>query len=156
VRSLHNHYIWRLLWLHQPSSRNWVTKKVCLGYAKGVGRGVWTKRGICPSTWQKDTLGPFSDSCIYELASMWLGHGVCNVMKWVERLVKRGWTRYGDIGDLTSDKIYYRVTKGIEYCVYGSTKSFVECTWINMAFQNPMLIIDQRGVSIMSGVFLGP
>jgi hypothetical protein len=31
--------------------------------------------------------------------------GVCNVMKWVERLVRQGWTRYRDIGDLTSDKI---------------------------------------------------
>jgi hypothetical protein len=48
------------------------------------------------------------------------------------------------------------VTKGIEYCVYGSKKSFVECTGINMAFENPMLIIDQRGVSIMSSVFLDP
>jgi hypothetical protein len=45
-----NRYIWRLLWLHQPSSRNWLTEKVYIGYAKGVGWGVWTKRGICPST----------------------------------------------------------------------------------------------------------
>jgi hypothetical protein len=48
------------------------------------------------------------------------------------------------------------MTKGIEYRVYESTKSFVECTGISMVFQNPLLIIDQRGVSIMSGVFLDP
>jgi hypothetical protein len=87
-----NHYIWRLLWLHQLSSHNWVTKKVSLGYAKRVGRGVWTKSRICPSTWRIHTLGPLDDSCIYELASMWLGHGVCNVMKRVEGLVRQGWT----------------------------------------------------------------
>jgi hypothetical protein len=66
VRSLHNHYIWRLLWLHQPLLRNWVTEKVSLGYAKGVGWGVCTKSGICPSTWQIDTLGPLGDNCINE------------------------------------------------------------------------------------------
>jgi hypothetical protein len=75
------HYCRRMLWLHQPSSHNWVTEKVSLVYAKGVGRDVWTKSGICPSTWRIDTLGPLGDNCIYELASMWLGHGVCNVMR---------------------------------------------------------------------------
>jgi hypothetical protein len=29
---------------------------------------------------------------------------------------------------------------------------FVECTGVNMAFQIPVLIIDWRGVLIMSGV----
>ena len=29
---------------------------------------------------------------------------------------------------------------------------FVECTGVNMAFQIPLLIIDRREVSIMSGV----
>jgi hypothetical protein len=42
------------------------------------------------------------------------------------------------------------------YGVYGSTKSFVECIGINTVFQNRLLVIDQRGVSIMSGVFLDP
>jgi hypothetical protein len=33
----------------------------------------------------------------------------------------------------------------------GSTKSFVEYIGINMVFQNPLLIIDWRGVLIMFG-----
>jgi hypothetical protein len=47
------------------------------------------------------------------------------------------------------------IIKGMGYDVYGSTKSFVECTGIIMVFQNRLLIIDRRGVSIMSRVFLG-
>jgi hypothetical protein len=48
------------------------------------------------------------------------------------------------------------ITKGMGYDVYGSTKSFVEYTGISMVFQNRLLIIDRRGVSIMSRVFLDP
>ena len=33
-----------------------------------------------------------------------------------------------------------------------ATKNFVERTWAIMGFQIPLLVIDQRGVSIMSGV----
>jgi hypothetical protein len=39
------------------------------------------------------------------------------------------------------------------YDVYRSTMIIVECTWVSTAFQSPLLIIDRRGVSIMSGVF---
>jgi hypothetical protein len=46
--------------------------------------------------------------------------------------------------------------QGMGYDVYGSTKSFVECTEINTIFHNRLLVIDRRGVSIMSGVFLDP
>jgi hypothetical protein len=46
--------------------------------------------------------------------------------------------------------------KGIGYNVYRSTKSFVECTGISKVFQNQLLVIDQRVVSIMPGVFLDP
>jgi hypothetical protein len=37
---------------------------------------------------------------------------------------------------------------------YESTMLFMECTWVNMAFSIPLLIIDWRGVSIMSGVLM--
>jgi hypothetical protein len=67
-----NHYIWRLLWLHQPSSRNWLTEKVYIGYAKGVGWGVWTKSGICSSKWRK-ILWAHSVRFI-QCCNMWLGH----------------------------------------------------------------------------------
>jgi hypothetical protein len=45
------------------------------------------------------------------------------------------------------------MTKGIGHDIYGSMKSFVEYTGISMVFQNRLLVIDRRGVSIMSGVF---
>jgi hypothetical protein len=48
------------------------------------------------------------------------------------------------------------MTRGMGYDIYGSTKSFVERTGISTVFQNRLLVIDQRGVSIMSGVFLDP
>ena len=35
-----------------------------------------------------------------------------------------------------------------------ATKNFVERTGAIMGFQIPLLVIDQRGVSIMSGVIL--
>jgi hypothetical protein len=46
--------------------------------------------------------------------------------------------------------------KGMGYNVYRSTKSFVECIGISKVFQNQLLVIDQRVVSIMPGVFLDP
>ena len=33
------------------------------------------------------------------------------------------------------------------------TKIIVERTWAIMGFQIPLLVIDRRGVSVMSGVF---
>jgi hypothetical protein len=46
----------------------------------------------------------------------------------------------------------YRETKWIRLDIYGSIMILMECTGVNMAFQIPLLIIDQRGVSIMYGV----
>jgi hypothetical protein len=48
------------------------------------------------------------------------------------------------------------MTKEMGYGVYGSTKSFVECTGIGTVFQNRLLVIDRRVVSIIPGVFLDP
>jgi hypothetical protein len=74
-------------------------------------------------------------------------------MSWNELkdLSDEGEQQYGDIGDLTSDKIWYRETKGIEYWVYGIIEEFRGIHRDRIVFQNPLLIIVQRGVSIMSG-----
>jgi hypothetical protein len=80
-------------------------KKVSLGYAKGVGWSVCTKSGICPSTWRIDTLGPLGDKCIYEACKCMTRSQRMQCHRRVKRLVKRGRTRYIDIGDLTSEKI---------------------------------------------------
>jgi hypothetical protein len=80
-------------------------KKMSLGYTKGVGWGVCTKSGICPSTWQIDTLSPLDDNCIYEACKRVTRSRRMQCHRRVKRLVRRGWTWYSDIGDLTSDKI---------------------------------------------------
>ena len=47
---------------------------------------------------------------------------------------------------------WYRVTKGMVNDVkVQATKNFVERTGAIMGFQIPLLVIDRRGVSIMSG-----
>jgi hypothetical protein len=48
----------------------------------------------------------------------------------------------------------YHETKGIEYCVYGIGEEFHEMHRDQYGFLEPMLIIDRRGVSIMSGYSL--
>jgi hypothetical protein len=57
-------------------------------------------------------------------------------------LSDEGEQQYGDIGDLTSDKIWYRETKGIEYRLYRIIKDFHGIHRDRMVFQNPLLIID--------------
>ena len=42
----------------------------------------------------------------------------------------------------------------MEYDVYGSIDLFSERTGVIMDIQVPLMIIDQRGVSVMSGVFM--
>ena len=48
----------------------------------------------------------------------------------------------------------YRINKGNKtLCLWFNDKLFVECTGVIMGIQVSLMIIDQRGVSIMSGVF---
>ena len=42
----------------------------------------------------------------------------------------------------------------MEYNVYGSIGLFPECTGVITGIQVPLMIIDRRFVSVMSGVFL--
>jgi hypothetical protein len=65
-------------------------------------------------------------------------------MSWneVKYLWDEGEQQYGDIGDLTSDKIWYCETKGIEYWVYGIIEQFRGIHMDRMVFQNTPLIID--------------
>ena len=64
----------------------------------------------------------------------------------------------GPLGDITSDlgQVKYHETKGIGYDVYGSHdhKVIVEYVGVITDLQIPLLTIDQRGVSIMSALFV--
>jgi hypothetical protein len=56
-----NHYIWRLLWLNQPSSRNRLTEKVYIGYAiRSRLRSVNQERDFLIQV-TEDTLGPLNE-----------------------------------------------------------------------------------------------
>ena len=82
--------------------------------------------------------------------------GSC-ITEWVKRLAGNEIEIGMEIQGSNLGQVTYRWTKGITYeiewildIVVQLIKIFVEYVGINMSIQVPLLVIDQRGVSVMS------
>ena len=137
---------------HQTSHRNWVIIKVAFRHSESVGWSAWIKSGICPSKWRRGTLWAHSvRSHPWSLASMWLGHKGCHTTGTRKSACReRDRTRYSDTDDRISDKWCTVRQREWDTTFMVQTIIFVECVGIIMGIQIPLMIIDRRGVSIMS------
>ena len=140
---------------YQTSQHNWVTIKI----------PYWCLRW-CLLSWHRSRLG-FVTPCIGEVSLGPLGNAHHNktfnqcanelvagwcIMEWVKRLAGNEIELGMMTPTIESQTRNIPMTKGTTYVVYAvwPIKIFVEYVGTNMSIQVPLLVIDQRCISVMS------
>jgi hypothetical protein len=146
----------RVLWWYQMSHRNKVIIKVDLGTLKVLVEAHRSRVGFVYPDDRKIFSGPSRWYCIDTACKHVTRSRECIIMEWVKKLVENKIelgmvdTKWSDLGQviISWDKRNWLYSLLIHTITSSSSSK-----WVIMDFQIPLMIIDRRGVLIMSTLF---